>query len=292
MKPFLANGIALLAALTWGIGGVPQKTVLEHLDPFTVTAITCLIGALVVLPFAQQQEHGTASKPPLREIFVVALPFSLGVSLSQIGYGLTSVTNAGFFGNTAAVITPFAAWVLHRQRPRSWIFMASVLAAGGLILMSGGGLTTPSAGDALCLLAALAFSIWIVMLGDHVAHYRNPGTITCWQLAFCGGGCMALGLLWHGLPSASQLVAALPELLVIGVLSKGLAFCLSAAAQQHIHPSSAAILISAEAVFGSLFAVLLINESLSLWQALGALLVIMGIVLVSTLQDPAVRKAG
>lgn len=117
MKPLFANGAALLAALTWGVSGVPQKTVLDHLDPFTVTGLTCILGAPVIWPLARRELRATAgqARPTLADIMAVALPFTVGVTFSQIGYGVTSVTNAGFFTNTAAVITPFAAVLISTE---------------------------------------------------------------------------------------------------------------------------------------------------------------------------------
>jgi drug/metabolite transporter (DMT)-like permease len=270
-----------------GAGGVPQKTILAHLDPFTVTGLTCLIGALVILPMARREGRTRdRTGPGMAAILAVALPFTIGVTLAQVGYGLTSVTNAGFFTNTAAVLTPFAAWVLHRHRPQTPIFLASGVTCFGLFLM-GGGIGEPAAGDAVCFLAAVAFLVWMVALGDHVVRFGNPNGITCLQLAVAGAVSMALGVGVHGVPASVDLLAALPELLMIGVLSKGLAYCLNSAAQQHLHPASIAVLVSAEAVFGSLFAVVLINERLSAMQAAGASLVICGIIAVARMQMPA-----
>lgn len=292
MKPLFANGAALLAALTWGLGGVPQKTVLDHLDPVTVTGLTCLLGAIVIWPLARREWRAARGRdrPGLAQICAVALPFSAGVLLSQIGYGLTSVTNAGFFTNTAAVITPFAAWLLYRSRPNVWIFPASALTGVGLLMM-GGGVTAMAAGDLVCLGAAVAFSLWILNLGSHVGHFCNPKVITCGQLLVAGVGCTMLGLLLHGFPTEAQLLSALPELLVIGVLSKGLAFLLNSAAQQYVHPAAIAVLISTEAVFGSFLAVVLIGETLAPMQVMGALLVIAGVFVVAILhveKNPAV----
>ena len=49
-----------------------------------------------------------------------------------------------------------------------------------------------------------------------------------------------------------RLIAALPELLVLGVLSTGVAYALQAVAQQFTSASEAAVLTSAESVFGAL----------------------------------------
>ena len=54
----------------------------------------------------------------------------------------------------------------------------------------------------------------------------------------------------YSMIDADRLVAALPELLVLGVLSTGVAYALQAVAQQFTSASEAAVLASAESVFG------------------------------------------
>ena len=55
----------------------------------------------------------------------------------------------------------------------------------------------------------------------------------------------------YSMIDADRLIAALPELLVLGVLSTGVAYALQAVAQQFTSASEAAVLASAESVFGA-----------------------------------------
>lgn len=43
---------SLIAAALWGFGNVAQKTVLEHLDPFSAVGLRRLIGGFLMLPLA------------------------------------------------------------------------------------------------------------------------------------------------------------------------------------------------------------------------------------------------
>jgi drug/metabolite transporter (DMT)-like permease len=283
MGPIFAPLMALLAALAWGIGGVSQKTVLTHLDTFTTTGIASLLGALVLLPVARREALRKISveRPKTKTILTIALLFSAATVLEQAGYGTTSVANAGFFVNASAVITPFAAWAMVRQRPPLWIYPASSCALAGMCLMSGAGFTAFNSGDLVCLASAVAFSAWMIVMGEHVTLHRDPVGITCSQLAFCGFTCLVLGFLFHGLPSSSSFAKALPDLLIVGIIAKALAFCLCAAVQQRVSAGVMAVLASADAVFGAFFAMLLIHEIMTQGQIAGALLVSVGIAIVS-----------
>jgi threonine/homoserine efflux transporter RhtA len=69
-------------------------------------------------------------------------------------------------------------------------------------------------------------------------------------------------------------------LLVLGVLSTGVAYALQAVAQQFTSASEAAVLTSAESVFGALGGMFLLAERPTLTTALGAGLIVLAILVI------------
>lgn len=118
MTPMQANGLALLAAFAWGSGNVAQKTILDLLDGFAASGITSLIGSAVLMPLALREAKGplppTQGSLPL--LLLVSVLFTFAATVMQFGYGLTTVTIAGFLVNTAAALTPIVAWTCLGQR--------------------------------------------------------------------------------------------------------------------------------------------------------------------------------
>ncbi len=293
MTPFRANSLALIAALAWGSGNVSQKTILEHVDGFAASGITALIGAAILAPLAWREAKGPlpSAKGSLPLLFAVSMLFTFAATVMQFGYGLTTVTNVGFLVNTAAVLTPILSWACFRLRPPAAIWPASFLALVGVFLMAGASFSDLSSGDLLALLSAAAFAIWTLVVADYVMRYRRPILMTVVQLALCGVLCTSFGAIVHGLPSYSMLIAALPEILFLGVVSKGLAYVLMAIAQQHISATCVAVLVSAEAVFGAIIAALVLGETLGPQRGLGGLCIILGVIIAaripSSLPTPA-----
>ncbi len=276
-----AHGLALLAALAWGLGNVSQKTILDHLDPYTANGVTCLVGALVLSPFAlhetaQNRGHRTGG---LRLLGLIAVTFTLAATLMQVGYGHTTVTNAGFLVNTAAVLTPMMGWIWYRQRPVFWVWPSSLCTVFGVFLMGGGGISSFSFGDVLSLLSALAFGVWTLLVGAYVLRHGRPLLLTLVQLAGCGVICVGLGVGQNGLPTQSMLANALPEIVMIGFVSKGFAYALMATAQQHISPNSAAVLVSAESIFGAALAMTILGETPGVIRIIGGMCIILGVVM-------------
>lgn len=296
LTPQRASALALLAAFAWGSGNVAQKTILDHLDGYAAAGLTSLLGALVLWPMARREwrvvQRATAGSNGL--LLAVSATFTLAVTLMQFGYGLTTVTNAGFLVNTAAVITPVLGWLAFRDRPPLAIWPASVATLLGIFLMAGGRWAGLGPGDLLALLSALCFAVWTLLVGIYVMRFHRPILMTVVQLGLCGLACIAVGGVVNGLPSGGALMAALPEIIFMGIVSKGLAYMLMAVAQQHLSATVVGVLVSAEAVFGAMVAAVILGETLSPIRAMGCLSIVLGVIIAArippTLPDPAALR--
>jgi len=274
------TAILLLAALAWGVGNVSQKTILDHLDAYAANGITCLVGAAVLYPFARREPSAPADGS-FGLLLQVALAFTLAATLMQVGYGHTTVTNAGFLVNTAAVLTPVLGWLLYRQRPPFLIWPASLTTLAGVFLMGGGRLSSLVYGDLLILAAALVFAVWTLLVAQYVIRYGHPCFLTVMQLLFCGIVCIAISGYLNGVPDVSAVRAALPEIVMLGVVSKGLAYVLMAFGLRYVSAATGAVLVSAEAVFGAACAIVFLGESPLLTQVIGGFVIIGGVALAS-----------
>ena len=113
--------LLLLAAALWGFGNVAQKTVLTHLDALSAVGLRCLIGGLLMLPFALFEKQSGASSGYFASIIRVSVIFVVAISLQQACYLGATVTNASFLISTATVMTPLAAWMLLGERPTTTV---------------------------------------------------------------------------------------------------------------------------------------------------------------------------
>ena len=277
-----ANGLLMLTAFLWGAGNVAQKTVLEDVGPFTAVGLRCLIAALVLAPFFARIETNPM-KGKLRSALKVIVTFAVGVTLYQMAAGLTSVTNAGFLVNIGIVITPIIAWVLHRQRHGFVVWSAASLALTGAFLMSGGIHSQFNLGDTLAITSAVFFSFWMIFLGEFVVRHGQASFISLLQFLVTGFICLPIALLVEPI-SISGLKSALPELLILGVVSTGIGYLLQAIAQAHTSASEAGVILSGEAIFGAICAFVMLGETLDHQGLFGAILVLSGIGIVQLTQ--------
>ncbi|CCV15157.1 DMT family transporter [Mesorhizobium sp. STM 4661] len=268
MSKLHANLLLLFAAALWGFGNVPQKTILDHLDPLSAVGLRCLIGGLLVLPLIAIEPQLPASGRYRASLARVSALFAIAIVLQQIGYLGTSVTNASFLISTATVMTPFAAWLLIGERLTVSVGLAASLTLVGALLLSGG-IASFSQGDVTVLLAAACYALWMVELGRHAQAYGRPFSALAAQ--FLGAALVSLPLaFFHGNLSPASAIDAWPELLVLGVFSTAVCFGIQTIAQRFTSASHAAVIVSAESVFGALGAALFLDERISSVGMLGA----------------------
>ena len=279
--------LLLFAAALWGFGNVAQKTVLDHLDALSAAGLRCLIGGLLVLPFVLTERRLPAGLGYFPSLARVGALFAMSIILQQLCYLSATVTNASFLVSTATVMTPVAAWLLVGERPTASLAFAAVLTVVGTLLLSGG-ISGLNSGDITAILSAACYAVWAVELGRHMQVYARP--LTAAAVQFLGGAALALPLgAINGNLSPAAVSAAGPELFVLGVFSTAIAFGIQIAALRFTSASHAAVIVSAESVFGALGGAMLLGERYSAGGALGSAIILGAIlsVAMSTRAAPA-----
>jgi drug/metabolite transporter (DMT)-like permease len=249
-----ANILLLLAAAFWGFGNVAQKTVLEHLDPLSAVGLRCLIAGLVVLPLVASEGQPTIGWGYLTSLARVSVLFAISIIIQQIAYQDTSVTNASFLVNTATVMTPLAAWLVIGQRASAVVW----LAAGATLI-----------------------GVLLVELGRHMQAYGNPVRAATAQFLGAAVTSLPLGFAFGHL-SLTATIDAGPELVILGVFSTAAAFGIVTISQRFTSASHAAVIVSAESVFGAAGAAMFLGEKLSTTGAVGAATVLAAIVFLAS----------
>jgi drug/metabolite transporter (DMT)-like permease len=279
MSPSKAYLALLLAAAFWGFGNIAQKSVLLHVGPLTAVGVRCAVGAAVILPLLLL-ERNEARKPGYHaSAFLVAACFGLGLIIQQMAYLSTSVTNASFLVNTCAVLTPVLAWFLYREHPGLVGAFASALALLGIFLMTGGpsAMTAMNQGDIACLISAVFYALWIVLLGRHAQTHGFPFTTALIQFIGAAIFSTAAALMFETVTFKGMSNAWL-EFAVLGIFSTAGAFGLQIYAQRYTSASYAAVVVSAESVFGALGAYVILTERPTMVVGIGASLILMAIV--------------
>jgi drug/metabolite transporter (DMT)-like permease len=276
LTPLGADGLMLLAALIWGLGFIAQILGSKHLGPLSFTGLRFGLAALLLTPFVLLGRRGGWSRHDFVGGLVAGSVMALAAILQQWGMGDTTAANGGFITSTYVVIAPFFALILgHRVRWPVWLGVALVLPGLWFLSITDG--YHYRGGDPFVLACAFAWAAHILLVG-HWAPKVDALRFTFLQFAVTGAVGTVLGFSIER-PTAEAIAHAAGALIFAAVFPTVIAFGLQTVAQRVAPPAHSAILLSFEAVFALVAGVLLLGETATQRQALGATLMFVGMLM-------------
>lgn len=276
-----AHILLILVTFVWGATFVQIKDALHDITPLLFNAVRMTLAA-VVLAVIYRKQVAVLRKPALKAGLLVGLFLALGYEFQTTGLNLTTPSKSGFLTGVSVVLVPVFLVIFWKKRVKAWTALGVVSAFVGLYLLTvpaGEGLNSDFAsvnmGDLLTLICAISFAFQIILLGR--ASQRHPFE----QIAFLQVGTSAV-LLFVLAPMmesthvvwSSRVILAI---LVTGILGTAVAFTIQAWAQQFLPPTNAALIFSLEPVFAWLTSYVVLGERLGARAALGAVLILAGV---------------
>lgn len=274
--------LLLTTAVVWGFAFVAQRLGGESMGTFAFNSIRFALGGLSLLPLVMWF-HPKGSGHWTRSV-VRALPSGvlagtvlfIAASLQQYGIMYTTVGNTAFITGFYIILVPFFGMAIgHRVTVRTWV--SAGIAVTGLYLLTVQSGFRINTGDIYQLAGALFWSFHILMI-DRFVRRHDALKVAMVQFFTCAllSGIAAVTLertTWQ------MVLDTRWPIFYGGLMSVGVAYTLQAIGQRSAKPSSAALILSLETVFGALGAALLLGEVLSLRGYAGAALMFSGTVL-------------
>lgn len=272
-KQLKADLMLLLVTLFWGVSYWLIDVSLTEVNAFMLNALRFLIAffAAFVLAF-----------PKLKTVNRITLKYSaiLGIALlfvyigATFGVRYTSLSNAGFLCALTVVLTPIFGFVFLKQIPEKKLAVTVLLSLIGISLLTLNGDLKPASGDLLCIMAAAAYAIDLLITEKAVKNPEvNAFQLGVFQLAFTGiyNLIFTFAVETPKLPQTKGVWAAV---LFLAILCTGLAFIVQAVAQQYTSASHVGVIFALEPVFAGFVAYFLAGEVLSAKEYIGALLLV------------------
>lgn len=267
----------LLVAFIWGSSFVAQRVAAQSMSVYLFNGLRFLIGALVLLPFLLHQKQLGFRLADYPGIALAGFFLFAGNSLQQLGLRTTSASNAGFITGLYVVLIPIILAVILRQSPRGVVWLAALLAAVGLCLLSTKRSFILSPGDVYVLAGALVWALHVLIIGWLVKRV-DIFPLAVIQYTVCSVLSLAAAMLVET-PSFTSLRVVWWPVLYTGLFSIGLGYTLQAVGQKVAPPADLAIILSFEAVFAALSGWLFLDEHLSGVQLLGCGMMLVGMLL-------------
>ena len=280
------NILLLLTAIMWGSGFISSKFGNAAMPPATFNAVRQLMAAAVLAPVALRSlkksgylsaERHSYDNLRYRKAKLLKAGLCCGFCLligslcQQIGLLTVSAGKSGFITSIYIVFTPLFAVILGSKVSRRTVLCIALAIIGFALMSLKGGLGGATTGDWLTLLSAAGFAAQIVAVNCFVDNH-NAVLISQMQFFVSGLTGLVIALITDGfvLP---QVIAGIPVLLYQTLVPTAGGYTLQTIGQKYADPSTAALIMSLEAVFATIFGAIVLHEMMSAREIAGAAII-------------------
>ncbi|MBX5140054.1 DMT family transporter [Rhizobium lentis] len=282
-----SNRLALAALVVGGaaIGGSPIFVRLSEVGPMA-TAFWRVALALIPI-FIVSFMKKTGPKPQsLSDYALLALPglmLALDLAAWHLSLTMTSVANATLLANLAPVFVTLIAVLFFKARTSGVFLLGLVLALAGVVTLKGGpaGLGHGDlGGDGTAMIAAFFYACYILAIGRLRSRFDTI-RIMLWSTASAAVCIFPIAFFFEG--------QMLPATLYGWSILFGLAFISHAGGQvaityalAYLPPAFSSLTLLLQPVVAAILAWALLDEAIGMMQALGAAVVLAGIMVART----------
>lgn len=287
----LSNAALFIVAIIWGSGFIGTQLALDaHLSSSCIMFGRFAIATLIIGSIFYKDIKQGMKKEYLKGGFVIGLFLFLAFYVQTLGLTYTTPSNNAFITAANVVMVPFLWWAISKQKPHAKIFVSSILCLAGIGILSvnfANGFSL-GIGDLLTFFSAFLFACQIVATGI-LAQKMDPKVIVFLQFFVATILAFLVFMLTDRDFTAFASVKGMGAVLYLGIFSTCLCYFLQTTAQQHVASAKAAIILSTESLFGTLFSVLLGYDKLSVNMIVGGIVIVASI-LMTELKLPTGKK--
>lgn len=284
--------LLLLATLAWGTSFFILKETISKVNELYVLALRFLSsGILLSLIFFSKIKK--ADKKTLLHGFILGVILVFAYVIQTRGLYFTTPSRNAFLTSAYCVMVPFIAWLLNKNAPKIYNVLAAVLCIVGIGLVAFSGEKETGSnillGDGLTLVGAIFYALQIIFIAKYQERGDDTGVLLTFEVLTVGVVCSILSLIFELPKGVSGYVLNLEQILKIGYLA--LACTLGAQmaqifGQKFTTENQASLILSLEAVFGTLFSVILGDEKMTVGLVVGFVIIFIAMMINEFKLDP------
>jgi len=263
----------ILLAASWGGTFPAMKIAVSGLDVFFFLFLRFAVALLIFTPILLLTRRKLY--PNLEGLGLGVVVF-LGFLFQVFGIKYTSAINSAFITSLNTPLIPLLGLLLFRKKPSLKAIFSIALGMVGLALLTGAyKMTSSSIGDLLTFICAFLWALQILLVGrlseksDALGlAYSESISVLILSALFS----IFIGENWIK-PENSTVIAVM----YTGVVATAFAFYIQAWSQKVVPPEFTGVILLLEPVFASIFAFFILQETLNLIEALGAILILLSV---------------
>ena len=264
-KSTLAKMALLLATIIWGSTFFIMEYTIDNIGIYTLLAIRFTFAA-VALGLILIKHLRVIDKGYLWRGFIMGALVVTAYIFQTFGLADEATTPGknAFLTAIYCIIVPFLSYPFTKEKPDRYNIIASVVCITGITMISvtGNDFSSVCKGDWLTLAGGICYSLHMVAVATF-SRGKNILLLTMLQFLFSGIIAWIPALAFETFPTTMSPMA-IGSIIYLSVMATCLCYILQNAGQKFTTPSTAALILSLEAVFGVLFSVVFTSEQVTL----------------------------
>jgi drug/metabolite transporter (DMT)-like permease len=194
-------------------------------------------------------------------------------------------TDAGkqaFLSGAYVIVVPFLTWLVSKKQPKLKTYIGSLLCFYGISLVSLNVDMSINIGDILTILSSVFFAAQIVIAGYYIER-EDAAVMATVQFGVMGvlSTLVVIVIKDMSFMTVFTKVFSFSSLSVVylGVLGTATAYYVQILCQKHTNTTTTSIILSMEAVFGALIAVLVLKDVFTIKMLFGAIVILFSILI-------------
>lgn len=276
MKKYFAAAGLIAVTIIWGGGFVASDMALESLRPFQIMTIRFLLASVLMGASSIRNLKGMSLKE-IRAGVMMGVALFVGFAFQIVGLQYTTPSKNAFLTALNVVMVPFIAFIILKKKIGMKSIAGAVMAIVGVGLLSLEKNLTLGTGDALTLVCAAGFAFQIFFTSEFVKKYR--AVVLNFVQMLTAAVLSVVFLFLFEETNFHVSAKGWLSVLYLGVISTALCYLLQTASQRYVDETRAAIILSMESVFGTLFSILILHEQVTLRMICGCIIILAAVIL-------------
>ncbi len=275
----IAPFLLIIVAFAWGTSYAFMKEVVTVVPPFCLLTVRFGLST-VVLSIIYIKRFKNFNKAYLKNGGIIGFMLFLCYATSTVGLQFTTASKQTFLIASSVLLVPVFIWIFQRKRPDKYTVIGVIMATLGIGLLTIEKNVSFNQGDLLSVACAVACALHILTV-DVFGKKLDPILLTIIQFALCTVILLVLAILFERI-DFSVIWEFKYSFLYLSFAATIFTYLTLNSVQRYTQATTAALLLSTECVFGSLFAIVYLGERLTLQMAVGCIIIFAAIILQET----------
>ena len=274
----LLGRLALFATtLIWGTSFVILKNTLDNISVMWVLAIRFVIASVLLLLFASKKLRSMDRKSFWGSV-LIGVCLAAAYIVQTYGLKYTTPGKNSFLTSVYCILVPFFAWGFFKRKPGVHNVLGAVICVAGIGFVAlDSGFGNINIGDGLTLACGIFYALQIILIEQYISGCDSL-SVSAVEFSTAAVICLIGALIFEPIPTSIP-TDQIFSLLYMGAMCTALCFFLQAWGMKYVPSSTAAMIMTLEAVFGTVFSVIVYHEQITPRLFVGFVLIFFAVVI-------------